>query len=235
MINIYRVLSKIHANNKIPSGLKPAAGRNMIKPVTCEIKDSIIRLNAMIGNNFNGSVSYHQPGYQTAKKEVLNMMALVLSLCPLDGTDGQPGTRTYYAHPMDFGTSNAYLLRSVGKYLCPDNYSPNELKSIIGKRSELYKFEIRLPSDLIGFSLDASFWYHNNQRDTQPSSLVFEYYDGGAAFGKERSFSVFGPGPFNDRIVQLARVGFELMPDPIFDIDLSPGLAHAHNIDEYGK
>lgn len=79
-------------------------------------------------------------------------MSLVLRQCPVLGTDGAPGARTYFAHPMAFFRAEAHLLRDLGECLAPDNYAPGLLKSIIGERSELYKLEVRVPADPAGGS-----------------------------------------------------------------------------------
>ena len=196
------------------SRLPPEMGKNNLRHVRNEVKNWLSGLETTLGKNYRGHVDPQSQSYQEVKRGILGIMSLVLRKCPLVGADGTPENRTYKAIPMWFGRDRVYLLREAGKHLHPDRYSPFDLKKIIGKRDELYKLKVRVPSDLMGFNLDVC-------RRGEVQGLSFKCYDGG---------QVFSPHGRDLRIV--ARVEFELNPNPEFYIDLWPDTAsNMHNID----
>ena len=199
--------------------LAPEAGGQNLRQIRDKTRASLVRLISVLGEGFSGVVTVAEPRYNFVKREILAMISLVLTQSPLTGTDGAPGARTYYALPMYFGGEDAHLLREVGELIHPEEYSPAEIRETIGYRFELYKLEVGVPSDLLGFNIDGGM---AGGAAEQVQILAFECYDGGRVF----------PGSY-DTLHRVLNVRFNLEQQPKFLIDLSPYPANLHDIDRY--
>src|SRR3989344_686709 len=136
--------------------LDPRLGKGNLNLVRDETINSRARLEGILGKNFLGVVAPDNPDYRLVRQEVLGQVSMVLSLLPLVGDDGPKGVRTFNASPMYFGREEAHLLRKIGEDIHPDIFAPADLRRLIGKKRELYKFEVRVPSAMLGFNLDGS-------------------------------------------------------------------------------
>jgi hypothetical protein len=199
--------------------LTPRAGADNLVRVRDEIWATLVCLGNILGKEFNGLITAEQPLYGFVKNEILAILSLVLTQCPLDGDDGELGQRTYYAHPMSFGSRKAHFLRAIGEFMRPEAYSPSGIRRIILDNRRLYKLEVRVPSNLLGFSLTG---FSSDKNQLQTDQLIFECYDGGQVF----------PGSKGELHV-VAEVRFGLEQNPTFDIDLSHCSMMPNDIDRY--
>ncbi len=138
--------------------LRPTQGAENLRQVTTAAREWVRHYSEKFGIQ---DVPVHHPHdlYQEVRASTLGLVSMVLTHCPLIGTDGSPEERTYVANPMSFRPSKkespTHLLREIGEALHPETYSPQTALRFLEDepRAELYKLNVG-DSGIIGFSLD---------------------------------------------------------------------------------
>jgi hypothetical protein len=162
----------IRSVNMHSSFLAPEKGKEKLRSVSAAAKNWHKKMQTIFKPDFSNFIDPGTARNRKAIRETLELMSHVLLSCPLTGTDGAPGKRSFFAHPMYFGKKNAVLLRELGKCLSPASFNPIRIKQLLKDRYEIYKLEISPSSGLLGFSYDA-YGYFNDI-----TGLVFSCYKG---------------------------------------------------------
>ena len=186
------------------------------------IVKNFLQLRDRFGIGSKGNFSFKENSQDF--REATNFIGNTLLTVPLRGTDGKCGERTYYAHPMHF--YDAYEnLRKIGSLLAnyKDNFPGKGIVGEIGQeRLELYKLEVRIPSELLGFNIDAC----KRNFEGLPDAIIFQVFDGGLAFSSS-----------NKQLTMLAsfRLFFESSNPEIHSDFIPETIYHIHEIDEYTR
>lgn len=118
-------------------------------------KSWIGRMSALVQKEESGEIGPLDPNYSEYRREFFSMVSLVLLNAPVWGTDGPPGKRSY--HVSNFRAlrkTDDIWLRELGYWLDPDRFNTDAIQRACAGLIELYKLEIDVPSDLIGYNLD---------------------------------------------------------------------------------
>ncbi|MFH1710199.1 MAG: hypothetical protein ABH860_03915 [bacterium] len=157
--------------------LSPQVGAKNLKLISAAARNWYSKIQTTFTPDFCSTIDPRVPENRKMIRETLGLMSRILMNCPLTGTDGIPGKRSYYAHPMHFGKKNANLLRKLGNCLDPAAFDPVKIKRILGNVLEMYKLEIRPSSGLIGFNFDARMTPDSTDK-LRVSSFSFSCYEG---------------------------------------------------------
>lgn len=202
--------------------LEPNVGKHNLYRIRDRAVNFIARTRTLLGEGADGSFLIRSTGplHKSLKEEVLSMMSAVLLQCPLVGSDGAAGKRTYHAYPGDYRQAPG-LLRELGKSLAPPVFDPKKVVDLILDKYEAYKLEISIPSNLIGFNLDIGkeVW-----RGSEPiRSLYFTCFDGGMVYPNSRGL-LTEVGIFKMNIVPDQNIAGTLAQSAVINV---------HDIDKY--
>jgi hypothetical protein len=208
--------------------LPPEKGAENLKIIGDGVKQWRLKMKQILQNKEQECFKPRDPRYMEVRKATLSMMSMVLSKSPLKGADGPRGLRTYDADPMFFSHGDEYLLRELGRYFAPSKYSPANVLKIVNRRFaryEMYKFIVRVPSDLVGINIDY------NETDcrrlvmnsfeklgTKDRTIKFQCFDGGKVFdpngGQLKLFAEVKLSLVTNRIlIDLRSVSYETIHD----------------------
>jgi hypothetical protein len=146
--------------------------------ITAHLLPSFIRLRQAMLEKHSA-----YPIFQADQQEIASACAFAgqaLLTLPLIGTDGPRGKRSYHATPMDFRPDTAPLHQLGNLFAANPPLPYSEVARLIETRTECYKFEVRVPSPLLGFNLDSSKFPSTWRQDD--GALAFEVFDGGRCF-----------------------------------------------------
>ena len=135
--------------------LSPEKGAENLVSISRDVRAWQSKMKTAFKFDYAQYIDPGKPENRKLIRETLELISRVLTSCPLTGTDGLPGKRSYFACPMYFGEENANLLRELGDCINPANFDPAKIKRILKNRYEMYKLEIKPSSGLIGFNFDA--------------------------------------------------------------------------------
>lgn len=195
--------------------LSESAGKENIAGMTIKAINLYQFLTRIFGQSPHVRVDSSHPQYEIIRRRILTMISEVLTQLPLHGIDGPPGKRSYHAFPMGF-IGEAQVLRDIGELLHPDNFNSDQIRNLVREKYELYKFEVKVPSRRVGYNIDGG----SLGRDID--YLVFEMFDGGRVLRWWRR-----------HLQQMVSIKIFLDPEPKFILDLTPGYANLHDINDY--
>lgn len=211
--------------------LDPVDGAQNLTHVSVEARSWVAKYHTRYGIQ-DVEVDQQHPDYEEVRLDTLRLASMVLMRCPLIGTDGPPGERTYVANPMDFRPTDEdggapYRLRELGEHLQPDSFSEAGVMGIIYPDDDIIEelFKLNVGDDrIIGFNFDRFRGHHFGIWDTIVG-IVFQCYD---VFRPEEKDPISGWKVFG-RTAHVS-IGIDY---PTFMFDLMPRKVVGINIDNF--
>ncbi|MBF0106927.1 MAG: hypothetical protein HQM16_16565 [Deltaproteobacteria bacterium] len=136
------------------------------------------RMSTLVEGKKSGGIGSSDTNYSEYRREFFSMVSLVLLNAPVWGTDGPPEKRSYHVGSLRaLRKTEGIWLRELGYWLDPTRFNIAGIQRACAGLIELYKLEIDVPSDLVGYNLDPCTSWDPSTLENRVTGLKFECFE----------------------------------------------------------